>query len=821
MSEVQDGPRGGCVLHFLFCPFVAMTRRSRFRFSFDPGFLVVLVICLLAVWPLLSRVSLPEGTDAELHIFRLHELSLLIRGGEFYPRWAPNFYHGYGYPIFNYYAPLTYYLALPFELLPAIDAVAASKIVLVGGMLLAGLGIYGYVRDNWGRRAGYVAAALYVYSPYIQYIDPHMRGALPEAFSFGLFPLALWAMDRLRRRPAAGPWLASVIAIAAVILSHNLMGLFFYGLLAAWVAWQGLLLRRQPGTGGNGRPAFLRLAAAMLVGLGLAAVYWLPVILERNAVTLSTLIGSGDNYDFRTHFLSLGELLAFSRMPDWGATQSPFLFNLGVVQWALALVGVVMLAARRVRQPAQLAFSVLAGVAVLLLMLSVSRPAWELLPFMAFFQFPWRLLGAAAALLAIVGAAGVEALATQIERPNGDRSAGLDNSEEGGRARPARQAWAVWFYAAAVVLPMMLGLPLSQPTPWEPFGEVNTLRMSLIENSGRWLGTTSTADYVPATVIVLPPRRGSVVEPIGRGLPPDRVNHEAMPDGAVVVAETVRPLLTRYQVSAPKQFRLRLYQFDFPGWRVTIDGEPAVTELAEPEGFIVVLIPQGDHIVEVEFGSTPPRTLAWFITILAAALAGFGAWRLRITGIAGSTPAPSAFAPPVRSDWPILLAVGGLTALAILIEPLGLFHANSRGRELDIPATESYVNFGDQIDLIGFDASHQEAAPGEPIDLTLYWRAARDLDIAYQVFVHILDESGEPVAQSDKLNPGEFPTHRWPLDKYVPDGHSITLPSDLPPGEYQVAVGLWVQGEGWRLPVFDEQGTAVDDRAVLFNLRVE
>jgi uncharacterized membrane protein len=86
--------------------------------SFDKGFLVVLLICILAVWPLLSRASLPEGTDAELHIFRLHELGTLVRGGEFYPRWAPNFYHGYGYPIFNYYAPLTYYLALPLELLP-------------------------------------------------------------------------------------------------------------------------------------------------------------------------------------------------------------------------------------------------------------------------------------------------------------------------------------------------------------------------------------------------------------------------------------------------------------------------------------------------------------------------------------------------------------------------------------------------------------------------------------------------------------------------------------------------------------------------------
>jgi hypothetical protein len=246
-----------------------------------------------------------------------------------------------------------------------------------------------------------------------------------------------------------------------------------------------------------------------------------------------------------------------------------------------------------------------------------------------------------------------------------------------------------------------------------------------------------------------------------------------------------------------------------------------VTELAEPEGFIVVLVPQGDHVVEVEFGSTLPRTLAWLITFLSVLLAGFGAWRLRAADMTGREPVLLALAPPVRSDWPILLAAGGLMVLAIVAEPMDLFHANSQGRELDIPAIEHYVNFGDQVELIGFDSSRKVAAPGDTIDLMLYWRALRDLDIEYQVFVHILDESGEPVAQSDKLNPGEFPTHRWPLDKYVPDTHTITLPSDLPAGEYQVAVGLWVQSEGWRLPIFDEQGTAVDDRAILFNLRVE
>ena len=408
----------------------------------DPGYFVVLLICLLAVWPLLSRAGLAEGTDAELHIFRLHELSLLIRGGEFYPRWAPNFYHGYGYPIFNYYAPLTYYLALPLELLPRVDAVLASKAVLVGGMFLAGLGLYGYTRDNWGRRAGYVAAALYVYSPYIHYIDPFIRGALPEAFSFAMFPLALWALDRLRRRPSPASWLAAVGLVAAVILSHNLMGLFFYGLLAAWVGWQGILIwwtTRGAPQPGRFSPV-VRPAVALGLGLGLAAFFWLPVILERDAVTLTTLIGAGDHYDFRTHFLSLGELLAFSRRPDWGATQSPFLFNLGVAQWLGGLLGVAMLLLGRTRQRGQLIFFAIAALITLLLMLPIATPIWEALPFLPYFQFPWRLLGAAAALLAILGAAGVEALTRRPATPSPDTFL---------------QSRAVWVYAAAVALPML------------------------------------------------------------------------------------------------------------------------------------------------------------------------------------------------------------------------------------------------------------------------------------------------------------------------------------------------------------------------------
>jgi hypothetical protein len=175
----------------------------------------------------------------------------------------------------------------------------------------------------------------------------------------------------------------------------------------------------------------------------------------------------------------------------------------------------------------------------------------------------------------------------------------------------------------------------------------------------------------------------------------------------------------------------------------------------------------------------------------------------------------------LRADWPILLVAGGLTAAAILAAPLGLFHAQSDGRELDVDGVEYYVNFGDQIALLGYTASSDALEPGDTLEITFYWRAERPLEIGYQVFVHLLDVAGEPVAQSDKLNPGEFPTRRWPVDRYVPDTHRLKVPADLPLGEYTVATGLWVQSEGWRLPVFDEGGQPVGDRADLFVLRVK
>jgi hypothetical protein len=174
------------------------------------------------------------------------------------------------------------------------------------------------------------------------------------------------------------------------------------------------------------------------------------------------------------------------------------------------------------------------------------------------------------------------------------------------------------------------------------------------------------------------------------------------------------------------------------------------------------------------------------------------------------------------NDKVVIVAVLGVTAVTLLLlNPLGWLHAQSTGFVAKPANEDTFADFGDQIVLIGYDAPRKRVQAGDTLPLTLYWKAKYELEINYQVFVHILDARGHLVAQSDRLNPGEFPTRRWPLDKYVRDRHEIQLPADLPPGSYTVSTGMWVQSEGWRLPLFNEAEQQIGDSFQLFEFVVE
>ena len=108
------------------------------------------------------------------------------------------------------------------------------------------------------------------------------------------------------------------------------------------------------------------------------------------------------------------------------------------------------------------------------------------------------------------------------------------------------------------------------------------------------------------------------------------------------------------------------------------------------------------------------------------------------------------------------------------------------------------ASFGDQIELMGYDAVVQEGMLG----VVLHWRGIEPPRADYTVFVHLVDANGQVVAQHDgQPQDGAYPSSVWDTNEVVRDEHVLLLPSDLPDGDYFLRVGLYLLETGARLPV--------------------
>jgi hypothetical protein len=779
------------------------TKPSR-TFPVDPGILVTLLLAALAAWPFLARASLPTFTDAEMHAYRTYEIIAAWQAGVLYPRWAPDLFYAFGYPVFHYYAPLSYYLGAAYGWLfggATAAAVAGVKFVLVASAFLGAMGMYLFVRDRWGGLAGVVSAAAYSLSPYMVYIDPHARGDAPETLAIALAPWLFWAFARLRRTASPGDVAIAAVVLAALILSHNLMALVFFGLLLLWLAWDVVFGQMffgaypagdRPTSASFRRRIVAALAAAVLLGLGLSAFMWLPAILERNAVQFRN-VASGTYFDFRRHFIDLSELFAPAQIFDLGATQMRFHHSVGVAQWVLASLGVLTVFRPRLRRLSVLFFS-FAGLGLLYLMLPASRSVWEAMPPMAYFQFPTRFLGPAAVVLGVLAGA---ALGWADVLPWRRGRAGLA--------------------AGAVAACVLAALPLLYPPAWPDFGPVSAQRILDTELNGRGIGTTSANDFLPVGARVVPGPQDSLLASYAAGQV-DKLNRATLPEGTVAEVVEHGPQHDRFQIRGEVEFVLRLFTFYFPGWTAFVDGQPVEIMLSEPEGWITFWVPPGTHDVLVRLEDTGVRQLAWAVSALSlAALVALTWWRLRLP-ITRPRPEPLPWSPATALAVVVLAGFG----LRVAADQAGWWRVHSTGRQALVAQTQQFVQLENNVALLGFDLPRSSARPGATVPVTLYWKATAPVTVNLRVFIHFLGPDRKLWGQSDKWNPADFPTGRWPLDQYVRDEHEALLRPDAPPGIYQVMAGLWDPDSGARMHVLDANGqpTASDGVLLVDNFEV-
>ena len=105
------------------------------------------------------------------------------------------------------------------------------------------------------------------------------------------------------------------------------------------------------------------------------------------------------------------------------------------------------------------------------------------------------------------------------------------------------------------------------------------------------------------------------------------------------------------------------------------------------------------------------------------------------------------------------------------------------------------------IQLDSTAVTSQVSAGGELL-LTLFWRSLQPVNDDYHVFVHLLNQSNEKIAQRDG-QPVQWmrPTSTWQAGEQIVDHYGMRLPDDLPPGRYRVDVGLYDPVSGQRLPI--------------------
>jgi hypothetical protein len=132
------------------------------------------------------------------------------------------------------------------------------------------------------------------------------------------------------------------------------------------------------------------------------------------------------------------------------------------------------------------------------------------------------------------------------------------------------------------------------------------------------------------------------------------------------------------------------------------------------------------------------------------------------------------------------------------------------------------VRLGQNIQLLGHSVEMDalpagRIQPGQTITLNLFWQASAPVPKDYTVFVHLLDAAGGVQAQHDgPPMQGRYPTNNWRPGQIIEDATPLTLPSDLPPGDYRLAAGMYELTTGQRLPVTD-QGVRLPNDAILLD----
>lgn len=338
-------------------------------------YVLIILFSVAASLPLL-RGDFYHFSD-EPHIANLYQMIRGFQSGQVPPRWAPDMSFGYGYPLFNFYYPMPFYLgSLIFAITGSL--IDSLKLVFLFTIPVSGMAMYLWMRQHTNKLNALVGSIIYIYTPY-RAVDLYVRGAIGEAFAFLMFPLVAYAgYKTITVKNLRGVGILALV-VGVFILSHNLAPMFFFPWLVAYL----VILAWSKGS----KKSLVASGVGLFLGFGLSIYWWLPALLEKGLLVTQT------PFNYVDHFPFIKQLIFSS----WGYGAShpgiydDLTFQIGVVN--IFLIVTATYSVIRYRANLKLKLFLLSSIAATLFFMNIrSTFLWELSGIANYIQFPWRLL---------------------------------------------------------------------------------------------------------------------------------------------------------------------------------------------------------------------------------------------------------------------------------------------------------------------------------------------------------------------------------------------------------------------------------------------
>lgn len=535
--------------------------------------LLIFIFLLLLTLPTVKNILRPGyfPMHDDIQAMRVYEMDKCIKDFQIPCRWVPDMGYEYGYPQFNYYGPLPYYVMEAFHLsgLGYLDSVKAGLVLLT---LVSVFGMFLLGKSLWGTAGGLVSTILYSYAPY-RALDFYVRGDIAELAALAIFPYLFWSVAGiLKGNKKSILWFA--LSFAALLTSHNISTLIFTPVLGLWALFIILTNKKEILPDLAKRITYLILGGVW--GIAIGSFFFIPAYFEKGYVHVETLLLGYFNY--LQHYVSISQLL-FSTYWNYGASEGgiydELYLGIGLLHWILPLLSLVLLfVIRKKKEFKTVLFLAIIGWAALFLTHEKSTFIWNHIPIFAYLQFPWRFLLITTFIFSLAAGAMARVF-------NGGRQAAV-------------------LVAVILFASLLFYSSYFHPQKWLSITDADKFS----GESWTLQTTISIFDYLPIYA-KHPPATKAPDRPVfiqGKG---------------VVISGGKKSDSQTWQIKVDVGTALvELPTYYFPVWKVFVDGKETQISYDNELGLIRFNLSSGDHQVYAKLTDTPVRGISDIATAL-------------------------------------------------------------------------------------------------------------------------------------------------------------------------------------------------------------